>query len=513
MSRYWRRSGWTWFVAVIASWAGRSAMAAPTGTSSVSVNAVISELSEELQTLTQTKELTIQAQPALPFQRVLNSVDRAYPELLRMQQMVREATGKRLAASGIFDPKISFDVKDTPAGFYDTNRLDATLEQLLPVWGAVAYGGYRRASGNLPIYYLEDETLDAGELRAGLRIPLLQGGPIDDKRAKLERAEWELLISEADRNGARLAFFRLAARHYWDWVANYEKYRVQRELLRLAELRDNQIQALVDRGAAPAIERLENLRAILNRREAVIKAHRSVEKATFKLSLFLRDQSGQPMRPAPGQAAGLLDDRSRPPVPLTSGIERALRRRPEIIRADHEVERTRVTLALASNRQLPELGLTLEGSKDLGFGTADQEKSLAPTVMKLGLKLTAPIFFRAGRGETAAARAKLEGARLKARFARDKVEAEVRDAQSRLHAVRMAARTNRLGVRAAKAVAGAERRRFELGSTSLLIVNLREQAAASAEVKWLEAKRDVKVAGFEWDIVTMAENALPAPDS
>lgn len=473
----------------------------------------IAELTAELRALGEVEELSRSARPPISLGQLLESVDRAYPEILRLARAVDAAQGKRLAAAGIFDPKVLLDLKDTPAGFYDTTRMKAEVQQLLPLWGIVAYGGYRQASGNLPIYYLEDETLDGGELRLGMRLPTLQGGSIDEKRAKLAAAGWRQRISEEDLRAQRIAFFRVAAALYWGWVANVETYRVQRELLRLSELRDAQIERKVERGALPSIDRLENLRALLARRERVIQARRSVERAAISLSLFLRNADGRPTRPSPEQATGHLSTTiASSEGPIEIGIERALRKRPEARRAVHELQEARVALRLADNRRLPVLDLVLEMSKDLGAGTEDQLKSLDPTVVKLGAKLSFPLFFRAGRGESAAARAKVEAAKLKARLVREKIEAEVRDAGSRVEAFQQATRTNLLGLRAAKAAAQAELRRFELGATSLLIVNLREQAAASAEVKLLETLKKLHIATFDWGMFTMREDAVPPPN-
>ena len=50
--------------------------------------------------------------------------------------------------------------------------------------------------------------------------------------------------------------------------------------------------------ALPAIEQIENQRAILKRRGAVIKARRELQKEALKLSLYYRDADGQPLVPS-----------------------------------------------------------------------------------------------------------------------------------------------------------------------------------------------------------------------
>ena len=56
-------------------------------------------------------------------------------------------------------------------------------------------------------------------------------------------------------------------------------------------------------------------------------------------------------------------------------------------------------------------------------------------------------------------------------------------------------------------LADAELRRFESGATTLLIVNLREQAAAEASVREVEATRDLWRAAAAWRALTACDVA------
>lgn len=70
-------------------------------------------------------------------------------------------------------------------------------------------------------------------------------------------------------------------------------------------------------------------------------------------------------------------------------------------------------------------------------------------------------------------------------------------------AARLQAARDRLGVArelrdVAERLAEAERRRFELGAGTLLIVNLREQSAADAELQYLQTAAEASAASMVW---------------
>jgi cobalt-zinc-cadmium efflux system outer membrane protein len=79
-------------------------------------------------------------------------------------------------------------------------------------------------------------------------------------------------------------------------------------------------------------------------------------------------------------------------------------------------------------------------------------------------------------------------------YARDKAVADVRDAFSMLQAARERVELARGAAEAALEVAEGERERFGLGATTVLFVNLREQAAADAEVAVIDALAEAQVA-------------------
>lgn len=80
-------------------------------------------------------------------------------------------------------------------GYYSSKRLDTVVTQPLPVLGASVFGGYKLGLGTFASYDGKSQTLDLGEIRGGLVLPLYRDSAIDSRRAALFAAELSPNIS------------------------------------------------------------------------------------------------------------------------------------------------------------------------------------------------------------------------------------------------------------------------------------------------------------------------------
>lgn len=426
------------------------------------------------------------AQAQVTLEDVARSVQTHHPLLLAEQSTAEVATAEARAARGEFDLTLSTQARAGVLGYYDPRRVDVLLEQPTTLFGATLYSGYRIGRGNIAPYYGEQATLEGGEVRGGVRVPLWQDRAIDARRAGLKTTRAAQVMAEADVQSARIQLERDAALAYYSWVAAGLREQVAAELLRLATERDAQIASKVELGALPAIERLDNQRAILDRTQRLVQARRSREKASFELSLFLRDAEGRPRVLGPGDLPSALEGPATLPS-LSSAAERAIEQRPELDAYAAQIEQARIELSLSDNRVAPRLDLFGEVSKDLGNGPSELVKSLQEPVLEVGATLSVPLWLRKARGKRDSAEAKLDATESKADFARDKVLYEVQDAYSAERAAQERLKAAKAAATAAEQLAQGERTRLDLGATTLLFVNIREQQAADAEVSVIDA--------------------------
>ncbi len=165
------------------------------------------------------------------------------------------------------------------------------------------------------------------------------------------------------------------------------------------------------------------------------------------------------------------------------------------------MESQRVVRDLAQQRRQPRLDALAEVSRDLGQG----DSSLPGTVLELGVQLSVPLALRDARGQHAASEAQLAVEREQLRLAEDEVRAELSDIASAYQAaLERHALLSRLEQNAEQ-LAAAERRQLELGATSLLFVNLREQGVAEASLARVQAVRALWEQALRWQAATRCE--------
>jgi outer membrane protein TolC len=423
---------------------------------------------------------------ALMLEEVLKSVTSRYPPWLAAQIEQDIAGGRLRQTLGAFDPSLSAKL-GMQGGYYDADYADAGFEQALPFWGGNLYGGYRLSSGLLP-NYSKDRTQEDGELRIGGRLNLLRDGAIDRRRAAVFQARLDEELADPFILRQYLDFIRAATRAYVNWVAGGLRLKVSEEILRVARERDGALGKQIQEGLAAPIVRTDNEQLVLSRSLEVVRAQRRLEAAAIELSLFLRDADGLPVLVGRERLPGAFPVVG--PVPaVPSGVEllNASVRRPELRRLDLMMEKVAVDERLARNNLLPNLDLGLSAAREFGDGPY---KDLERTELQAGIELKVPLGRNDAKGRLQAAEAQMDRLRQEARFARDRIVAEVQDAFSAMEAAMIQISQNRRNVELAVKLEEAERFRFQEGASDLLALQIREQRTFEARLSEVEAVAD-----------------------
>ncbi len=425
--------------------------------------------------------------PALTLDDVLASVDRHFPLLIAALEERGIAAGELLAAWGSFDLKANVNAVSNPMGFYQYHRSDWQLEQ--PTWwGGKVYGGYKIGRGVYPLWYGDLETNDGGEFRLGMMAPLLQDRPIDKRRAEIRKAEIIRRRVEPGIQRQRIEFRRAASQAYWDWVAARNAYDIARQLLELASARDAALAKRVERGDLARMVRVENQSLIVQRQLRLSAADRKFRQAAIKLSLFWRNPMGFPVLPDANQAPPKFPAPGLPTVALfDQDLQRALSRRPELMEIALERQKTSVELAYAQNLLRPTLDAGMKASQDVGGPAKQPKNDKDPFELEGGVYFDVPVQRRSAQGQVRSAQSKLAQLTAKQRYTADKVQAEVRDAMVSLDVAYQQIGQAAQGLLLAREVEKLERRKFELGASNLIFLNLREQSTADAATREIEA--------------------------
>lgn len=456
----------------------------------------------------QTAVSPAQGAPLVTLEDVLASVDRHFPLLIAAIEERGIAAGELLSAWGSFDLKATASGVSNPMGFYQYHRTDWQLEQ--PTWwGGKVYGGYKLGRGFYPLWYGDLETNDGGEFRLGMMAPLWQDRPIDKRRAEIRKAEIIRSRVEPSIQRQRIEFRRAAAVTYWDWVAARNAYDIAKQLLELATARDAALAKRVERGDLARMVRVENQSLIVQRQLRLSAADRKFRQAAIKLSLFWRNPMGFPVLPEAYQAPPKFPAPLLPTAALfEQDLQRAFTRRPELAEIALERQKTAVELAYAQNLLRPTLDAGMKASQDVGGPAKQPKNDKDPFELEGGVYFDVPVQRRFAQGQVRSAQAKLAQLTAKQRYTSDKVQAEVRDSLVALDVAFQQIGQAAQGVHLAREVEQLERRKFELGASNLIFLNLREQASADAATREIEAVAAYFAARAEYR-AAVAADVLP----
>lgn len=441
----------------------------------------------------------------LELDEVLRSVRAHDPRIRQAVERLRRAEGKTTEARGAFDPQLKGDARLTTGAYYDLRSANVELRQPTTLWGSELYAGYRVGLGlneRWPTYY-ENQTLSQGELRGGIDIPIWRGGLIDPERAERTRAMRLQEAADHSLSVTELDLELAAAGAYWKWVSAGQNREVAEALLRLAEQRDEQLRRRLRAGSIPEFDVLDNQRILLERRAFVVSAERAFQQAAFELSLFVRDSKGESVVPDARRVPQSLEIRPLEELGVEQAIGRVLACHPALERSRAELEASEVDLTLTRNQVAPDVRAFFQYSRDLGEQTGtERDFTLPGNVFEAGVKLSMPLLLRRDRGRRDAARAEVAEKQAQLHFIADQLRARTRDAASAVQAAQQRAQLTQDVVDAAAELAEGERRRFEVGASNLIFVNLREQQAAMARMQYIDALAFAEVERTRWQTTT-----------
>ncbi|HEX5646224.1 MAG TPA: TolC family protein [Nitrospira sp.] len=454
----------------------------------------------------------------LTISEVLARIELTHPLLRAMGAERSRARAKILKALGAWEPQVknytqferyttwnlttSFDIPSQ----HNTGYADSTLQVGHP-WGFVVEGGLRSGFGdsatNNRIAYPPDllGTYRTQHFYYAGSFHLLRGLVINEENAAFQRAELAVPQAEIAVAQKRQDLYLAGAVQYWDWQVAVKQAEVVKQILAVAEARAVQIEGQAKAGKISPLDVAEVNQEVQRRRAAAIAAQRKVEYEQYKLSLFFWE-NGEPVTPQPEWAPEFQGETPLPTEEEISGFKvEAREARPEVRDLYVQAKINNIDLKLAKNKLLPTLDLEGGPTK----GAADWVVGLG---YRVGLHTEIPLFQREGRGKVMAAEVGQSQLALKQQYTEQQVGFDVDNWYSAIVRARDRVRAATESYRLAKILEDGERKRFDLGKTSILFVNTRERNAVEAAYQLYRAQADYAVArgGMLW-----ARGALSKP--
>ncbi|MEP1086667.1 TolC family protein [Algoriphagus sp.] len=421
--------------------------------------------------------LNVHAQEAdtLKFETYLEWVKSYHPLATQADIMLTMGDMEVRTARGSFDPllygnldKKSYDEKT----YYDKREAGITI----PTWAGIELNGvFEQNSGQF--LNPENNVPSGGLFAAGASINLGQGLILDDRRAGLRKAQIYQQATESDRKQMLNELYLQATNAYWNWSLAHANKQLLEEGVELAQVRFRGVKISYEQGDFPAIDTVEAATQLLNREYNLQKAENELFIRTQELSNFLWDESGNPI---------LLNLETLPESlygnQLLTLNEAELRvliaEHPELMLADFELASLDVDRRLKAQSIIPVVKLKYN------FLTEElnqfEQSGFFENNYKWGLTVYTPLLWRKARGGMRLAEAKIDFKQnsrdLKELQLRTKLENELNG----WFAVNSQINTFTKNVIALEMLLQGELRRFEIGESSLFLVNSREVSVFSS---------------------------------
>jgi outer membrane protein TolC len=436
--------------------------------------------------------LTFPAYAALSPVIVKESALKYHPSVQAALENYRAADESVRGARGAFDAKVVSEYKRQTKTPYQTTLSRTQLEKPLRLANSKVYVGSEQISnpnGALaPIYNTGNPTSQTGNYTlVGLKLSLWKNLTLDPDRARLRNAKYDASIAKAERKLTELDISRLGQLAYWEWVTARKVEKVYETLLTNGETRNEYLSAKSKRGDIAQIVVTENEQYVASRKGSLQAAKERLLRAEYALSLFYRNENGDPVIPSPAETyedypeklAVLLQN-----LDLDSDIDELIKKRPDMKNLALTLEKSNVDVELAKQDLRPQVDVTTEYFKR----TVDHRPEMPLDYMMVMAHVSVPIERNLGNGNIAAARARRMVAEKYLNLGHQSYKVDVMSLRQALGLQLEKVRQSEIEFIKSKELVASENYKFHKGGGNLFLVNLREQAMANAEASFHESR-------------------------
>lgn len=426
---------------------------------------------------------------------VLKSTLQHHPRIVQAYSQRQQAEAKQLQADAVFDWQIDQDSFVRTGGFFDGAILDQSLSRKLPFANAKISAGYRISDGEFPIYENINNTLAAGETYIKASVSLLRDREIDKNRAEIITAGLGIDIVAQQQNLILNDLLLDATLQYLDWRQASERKRIISRLVALAQARQKGIEQQVAAGELAQISLIEFQVTLLQRQAELLAIEQTLQKHAIGLSMFMRDQDGNPMLlPENAQANEKVDD-ALITLPQREAVYATLRNHPKLVALEREIDQVSADLRLQQNGLQPKLDASVLIANDFG-GRGDRSQTLEGVESYISLDFSVPIGLRAAKGKVAQTKAKLVETKAKKKEVLDSIDIKLNQAFTALDNLRQLRDLREAQANIAERLMVEEQKRFDAGVSDLFLLNARETNFTRAQMLALNANIELLMQHF-----------------
>lgn len=420
-----------------------------------------------------------------------------HPVVKQATNTVKFGEKELLKAKGSLDPKFTSELGGKEYGGKEYYNLSNSALKI-PTWLGIDFKtGYEVNRG----VYLSEEnsTPTSGLWYAGVEIPLGQGLFFDERRAAIKSAQ---VFKDNSENEKRLIINDLlldAYSAYWLWYEAYQKLKIAEEGLQFATVRFNGVKENALQGDVPIIDTVEAKIQLDNRKIEVIQQKYDYENSQQLLNLYLWTENFIPLEiqenaiPQVNQLPALNLEKYK--LDFSSSTLDSL---PLLMTYLYKLEQLQIEERLKKEMLKPQVNLAyIPLSKPVGNNPV---QNLSINNYKFGVSVYVPLFLRKERGGLKQTKIKIENINLDIAGKKNEIKQKEAIIKNDLQRYYEQINIQQKQVSQAKNLRDSEQTRFEIGESSLFLVNSRELSYLSYKTKLaeIEAKLFVTEAKLKW---------------
>lgn len=410
------------------------------------------------------------------YNEFLGYVKKFHPLVKQADLKLNEAQANLLQARGAFDPKIEVDFSEKQfknSQYYSI--LNSSFK--IPTWyGIELKAGFDNAEG---IYLNPENTLpNTGLTSFGISVPIGQGLFINQRMADIRKAKIARNLNLAERNLQAVEVLYEASVSYLNWKRSFDEVQLYETYLKNALIRYDGVSKLIAEGDKPAIDSVEAGITVKTRRLNLEAAKLKLTKAKLDLSNYLWLEDNIPLE---------LNDNLKPENLLSKSIKETLQinelgtinieNHPKILALDAKINMLKVDRKLKANALLPKLDLSYNYLSEPSYIDNYRFEDY-----KVGVNFSFPLFLRKERGSLKLTDLKIQDSEFGLQFERKNLENKIKAQQQEISSLQKQKEYNTNLVKDFTALLNAEDRLFEMGESSLFVINSRENALVSSQI-------------------------------
>lgn len=431
----------------------------------------------------------------LKYDDFIERVKEHHPMAFRSQLIGEGGEANLLRSRGGFDPYLSGSIDQK---YFSDKQYYSYMNGGLkvPTWfGLSAEAGYDRNQGDFVNAY--DRIPDAGLWYAGLRLELGNGLIIDQRRAELKKAKIYVEASKIEQKQMLNDLLLNATEAYWKWVAAYNKNQVYEQAMRNAEFRFEGVKRSAELGDRPDIDTVESWIQWQNRVIGFQETSLKYMNAREYLEMFLWDNGYVPLEingsipPKQGEL-----DYMWPTEEDRQALDSASWNHPMLDLGQFKIDQATIDLRYKKEQLKPKLTVKYNAiSEPLGGNPFTQYNV---NNYKWGGSVAYPILTRKERGDVRLSKIKLQDQELGLISKSVEIDYKVKAAYNTWTTSNLQRESFENVVQNYQRLYDAELKLFNIGESSVFMVNSREKALIDSQLKNIDLIYKAKVSAAQF---------------